>query len=238
MDVDIVYVTYHCNFDELPFFVAVDYKYKKIVVSIRGTVGIEDAITDLNGEIDMFPSIGGRSRTDWLCHRGMLQAAIHLKEKLKELNLIENPSQRDTAWGTNTFGLVIVGHSLGAGTASILGILLKEEYPDLECYCFSPPGGLLSDPVVEYSKTFTTTIVVGEDVVPRIGLRQVENLRADLIHVLKESRDHKLKTLSRSVVQCCCCCSFEHRIPNYNVEEYKKVSIQDSERKQIKTEYF
>ena len=38
---------------------------------------------------------------------------------------------------------VCTGHSLGGGTAAILAILLREEYPDVTCYAFSPPGGLL-----------------------------------------------------------------------------------------------
>lgn len=223
MDVAIVYVTYHCDIGETPFFVAVDYHYKKIVISIRGTLSMEDILTDLNGESEILPLID--SREDWLCHRGMLHAAIYIKEKLRDLNLIEKALQQDPARRTETFDLVVVGHSLGAGTASILGILLREEHPNLQCYCFSPPGGLLSEPVVEYTKTFTTSIIVGEDVIPRLGLRQLENLRADLIHVLKESEDPKWKTLSCSLVRCCCCCCLPHRLPNHNIQEYKEQKV-------------
>ena len=38
---------------------------------------------------------------------------------------------------------VCTGHSLGGGTAAILAILLREDYPDVTCYAFSPPGELL-----------------------------------------------------------------------------------------------
>lgn len=41
------------------------------------------------------------------------------------------------------YKLVITGHSLGAGTASLLAILLRNSFPTLQCYSFSPPGGLL-----------------------------------------------------------------------------------------------
>lgn len=41
------------------------------------------------------------------------------------------------------YKLVITGHSLGAGTASLLAVLLRSTHPTLECYAFSPPGGLL-----------------------------------------------------------------------------------------------
>ncbi len=36
-----------------------------------------------------------------------------------------------------------MGHSLGAGTAAILCILLRREFPATTCFSFSPPGGLL-----------------------------------------------------------------------------------------------
>ena len=38
------------------------------------------------------------------------------------------------------YRLIITGHSLGGGVASVLSILLKPFYPDLFCYAFSPPG--------------------------------------------------------------------------------------------------
>lgn len=45
---------------------------------------------------------------------------------------------------TSKYDLVLVGHSLGAGTAAILAILLHADYPTLHCYAYSPPGGLLT----------------------------------------------------------------------------------------------
>lgn len=47
-------------------------------------------------------------------------------------------------------------------------------------------------PAVEYSKTFITSIIVGKDVVPRIGLHQMESLRADLINAISRSIDAKV----------------------------------------------
>jgi len=38
------------------------------------------------------------------------------------------------------YQLVITGHSLGAGVASVLALLLRPEYPRLICYAYSPPG--------------------------------------------------------------------------------------------------
>lgn len=38
------------------------------------------------------------------------------------------------------YKLIITGHSLGAGVAAILAVLLKPAYPYLHCYAYSPPG--------------------------------------------------------------------------------------------------
>lgn len=54
---------------------------------------------------------------------------------------------------------------------------------------------LSSMPAVEYSKQFITSVVVGKDVVPRIGLHQMESLRADLINAIKRSKDPKVREI-------------------------------------------
>lgn len=40
-DVQVVYATFHVDVGITPFFVAVDYARKKIVVSIRGTLSLQ-----------------------------------------------------------------------------------------------------------------------------------------------------------------------------------------------------
>ncbi|XP_050074233.1 diacylglycerol lipase-alpha [Anopheles maculipalpis] len=201
-EVEVIYATYHVDIAETPFFVAIDYNYNKIVISIRGTLSMKDVLTDLNAEGEPLPL--NPPREDWLGHKGMVQAALYIKRKLEEENLIQRALKHNPARGTQGFGLILVGHSLGAGTAAILAILMKQEYDVLHCYSYSPPGGLLSMPAVEYSKSFITSVVVGKDVVPRIGLYQMEALRADLINAIQRSIDPKWKTIACSVICCCC----------------------------------
>lgn len=138
---EVIYATYHVDIGETPFFVAVDYTHSKVVVSIRGTLSMKDVLTDLNAEGDCLPL--NPPREDWLAHKGMVQAAIYIKNKLEEENLIQRALNHNPTRGTPGFGLVLVGHSLGAGTAAILAILMKQQYDDLHCYSYSPPGGLL-----------------------------------------------------------------------------------------------
>lgn len=98
-------------------------------------------MTDLNAEAETISV--DPIRDDWLGHKGMVSAAEYIFEKIKSEKLLQRAHNYRTAVGTKSFDLVIVGHSLGAGIASILGIMLKSEYPNLVCYCYSPPGGLL-----------------------------------------------------------------------------------------------
>ncbi len=43
------------------------------------------------------------------------------------------------------YNVVVTGHSLGAGVAAILSLLMHDlpQYKQLRCYAFSPPGGLI-----------------------------------------------------------------------------------------------
>lgn len=59
----------------------------------------------------------------------------------------------------------------------------------------------MSFELVEYSKTFVTSVVLGKDIVPRLGLRQMESLRYDLIHAIKECQDPKYKIIGS--MMCC-----------------------------------
>lgn len=52
-----------------------------------------------------------------------------------------------------------------------------------------------SKPVVEYTRGFITSVVVGKDVVPRIGLHQMETLRADLIRAIQHSTEPKVRII-------------------------------------------
>lgn len=201
-DVQVVYATFHVDVGITPFFVAVDYARKKIVVSIRGTLSLQDVITDLNAEGEPIPITPPKD--DWIGHKGMVQVAVHIQNKLISENILNQAFNFNPQRGTQDFKLVIVGHSLGAGAAAILSILLRQHYPDVICFSYSPPGGTLSMAATEYTKLFVTSVVVGKDVVPRIGLHQMESLRADLMHAIKRSKDPKWKTISCSVFCCGC----------------------------------
>ncbi|XP_062327878.1 diacylglycerol lipase-alpha isoform X3 [Osmerus eperlanus] len=192
--VHIVYTSCHDAVYETPFFVAVDHGKKKVVISIRGTLSPKDALTDLTGDSERLPL--EEQHGTWLGHKGMVYSAEYIKKKLEQEMILSQAFGRDLGKGTMHYGLVIVGHSLGAGTAAILSFLLRPQYPTLQCYSYSPPGGLLSEDAMEYSKEFVTSVVLGKDLVPRIGLSQLEGFRRHLLEVLQKSDKPKWRIIA------------------------------------------
>ncbi|KAM7110443.1 diacylglycerol lipase-alpha isoform X1 [Ciconia boyciana] len=191
--VDIVYTSCHDAVYETPFYVAVDHDKKKVVISIRGTLSPKDALTDLTGDAERLP-VEGHHGT-WLGHKGMVLSAEYIKKKLEQEMVLSQAFGRDLGRGTKHYGLIVVGHSLGAGTAAILSFLLRPQYPSVKCFAYSPPGGLLSEDAMEYSKEFVTAVVLGKDLVPRIGLSQLEGFRRQLLDVLQRSNKPKWRII-------------------------------------------
>ena len=80
---------------------------------------------------------------------------------------------------------MVTGHSLGAGTAVILSLKLKGEYPNLKCIAYAPPGCLISTSLAEYSRSFAMSVIVGDDIVPRLSVHTVHSLKADILKVMR-----------------------------------------------------
>ncbi|VEL06652.1 unnamed protein product [Protopolystoma xenopodis] len=73
-----------------------------------------------------------------IAHGGITRGARRICAKLEELHLIELAQKLRP-----DYPIVVTGHSLGAGIATILSILLRSKYPNLTCLAFSPPLSLL-----------------------------------------------------------------------------------------------
>ena len=80
------------------------------------------------------------------------------------------------------------GHSLGAGAAALLALKLKDRYPEVKCWAFCPPGGLLTPNLAHAMKPFCTSVVVNKDCVPRMSLRNVNRLMESQLMSLACSR--------------------------------------------------
>uniref|UniRef100_A0A8C4JTZ9 sn-1-specific diacylglycerol lipase n=1 Tax=Dromaius novaehollandiae TaxID=8790 RepID=A0A8C4JTZ9_DRONO len=95
------------------------------------------------------------------------------------------------------YKLVIVGHSLGGGTASILAVMLRNSFPTLKCYAFSPPGGLLSKSLADYTKHFIVSVIVGKDLVARLSMPNMEDLKRRIVRIVANCNRPKYQILLR-----------------------------------------
>lgn len=112
------------------------------------------------------------------CHIGILNTADNIYNKILSQDLLNETFRKYPS-----YQLLITGHSLGAGTAVILSLKLKKDYPNIKCIAYSPPGGLISAALAEYTKSFVMSVVLGDDIVPRLSVRSVHNLKADILKV-------------------------------------------------------
>lgn len=199
---DIVYVSFENKLFQVPFYIALDHKEKVIVVAIRGTLSLEDVFTDLMA----FASDGVPldDLEDANAHEGMLLSARYIHRRLmgfagqqQDGSLERTPlmsvahTQLKALVGQETakeYGLVILGHSLGGGVASILSLLMRQhpDYRDLQCYAFSPPGGLMSLNAAQYCEDFVCSVVLNDDIVPRLGLVTAYRLKQRIFEILRD----------------------------------------------------
>ncbi|KAG0556717.1 hypothetical protein M758_11G071800 [Ceratodon purpureus] len=160
------------------FYIVVHHRRRCVVMGIRGTSAAHDVLTDLNPHSEPFE--GGRA------HSGMLASAKWLLQTEAETLhrvLHENPGYR----------LVLAGHSLGAGAASLLGLMLRETSASLDgnisevlkipvemvtCWGFGCPPCVNLE--LAMTSPFINNVVLQDDVVSRVSPAALEDLRSEI----------------------------------------------------------
>ncbi|XP_004440971.1 PREDICTED: sn1-specific diacylglycerol lipase beta [Ceratotherium simum simum] len=185
---DFIHISFHDQVYELPFLVALDHRKESVVVAVRGTMSLQDILTDLSAESETL-NLECEAQ-DCLAHKGISQAARYVYRRLINDGIL---SQAFSI--APEYRLVIVGHSLGAGAAALLAIMLRPAHPQVRCYAFSPPRGLLSKSLYEYSKNFIVSLVLGDDVIPRLSVTNLEDLKKRILRVIAHCNKPKYKIL-------------------------------------------
>jgi sn1-specific diacylglycerol lipase len=138
------------------------------------------------------------SEMDTYIHVGVHSTAVTIKNILSDKEILSRAFSEHP-----DYSLVIVGHSLGAGAATALGIILREFFPNLTCYTYSPVGCAFSYPVMEYTKKFVTSFVVGNDLISRTTLRSLIHLCSWMSRLLRHTQRPKYQIVLGSWLNCC-----------------------------------
>lgn len=137
---EIIYVSYKDNLSVVPFLVVADHSKRSIVVALRGSMSPSDMVTDLDCLAEKLPMED--CPDDWLSHKGMNRAALYVKSLLTKEHILDRAFNCSPELGSQDYTLILTGHSLGAGVAAILGILMRKQYPTLKAFLYSPPWRL------------------------------------------------------------------------------------------------
>lgn len=171
-----------------PYSIVKDQHRRQLIISVRGSFSFYDFVTDglahiVNMDASELPAdIPNANAT--ATHYGMLRTARSLFKDLQEgsrkslfwdFAVANCNTKRDNPWT-----IVVCGHSMGAAVGAILCVLLKTVFPNTRAYLYAPP--MLFDPATaEWTKSFMTTAVYGDDIVPRLSIANVTRLRDEMI---------------------------------------------------------
>eukprot|EP00986_Skeletonema_menzelii_P010575 scaffold5186_cov152-Skeletonema_menzelii.AAC.2 len=165
----LIYANFLNNVAATPYCILLDEIERTLVIVIRGSVTLEDLVTDLQFsaiELNRVGEIVGFDGRGKYCHRGMLTNSKWIYNDIHKQKIVSDVLRDGKNNPYRDYNLVITGHSLGGSCAAILTIMFKPMYPNVKCYAFCPPGCTLSMNLASECDDFITSFVVGNDIIP------------------------------------------------------------------------
>uniref|UniRef100_K3WLF6 sn-1-specific diacylglycerol lipase n=1 Tax=Globisporangium ultimum (strain ATCC 200006 / CBS 805.95 / DAOM BR144) TaxID=431595 RepID=K3WLF6_GLOUD len=162
-----------------PSFALLGNKEKKsALLLIRGSKSVQDLLTDIQAhpeEIGMPTGSSPREESsggfvDAFAHNGMLKAAMWIKDRIVgSLRILH----------AEGYQITLAGHSLGAGCAALLSVMLQKEFENLQCFAYAVPA-CVNLHVAESCVDFVHSIVLRDDFVPRAKASNILKLVEEL----------------------------------------------------------
>ncbi|MCL7050712.1 hypothetical protein MKW94_024453 [Papaver nudicaule] len=158
------------------YYIGIDIRNKLVILGIRGTHTVYDFITDVISSSEKEVTFEGFSS-----HFGTAEAARWFLRH--EIGTIRKCLEKHEG-----FRLRLVGHSLGGAAASLLAIMLRKK--SQEELGFSPEivtaigvgtPPCLSKELAESCATYVSTLVLQDDIVPRISVASLQRLRKEIL---------------------------------------------------------
>jgi hypothetical protein len=191
--------------NNIAHIISVDHDMKAIIVSLRGTLGFYDFIIDLEFDYETIIYNG----KEYHVHSGIYQSAKIISQPNSVIHNIVRVALNDYP----DYGLVLCGHSLGGGVASMVGLLWtdpKKPYvtgvdsklpPNrpLHVYSYGTPS-CMDEKLAKHCRTFMTSVVNHYDIIPRLSIGILTDLRNCADELLDE-KNHGLaeEIFSRSL---------------------------------------
>ncbi|VDN26944.1 unnamed protein product [Cylicostephanus goldi] len=162
----------------------------------RFMLSLDDEVLSVDVDADPLlrtdPSLDGEGEVR--VHRGMLMSARYVYDTLRKHQVLEDLAVLNTG-----YQLVVCGHSLGAGVASLVTLLLKQDYPNVRCFAFAPPGCVITENGLHELEEHVFGIVAGDDLVSRISFHALHRLRVKVAAELDACTKAKYEILIRGI---------------------------------------
>jgi hypothetical protein len=211
----------------LVHYLSLDHESRAVVLTLRGTWGFEDILTDMTCDYDDLEWQG----RNWKVHKGMHASAKRLLEGGggKVMATIRAALEE-----FSDYGVIFCGHSLGGGVAALLATMISEPNPhssgpsfvtastlqaswplltashqQTATKTFSLPSGraihvyaygppaVMSPFLRRATRGLVTTVVNGKDVVPSLSLGILQDLRAVALAFKNDTTGSKSHIRSR-----------------------------------------
>ena len=193
-ETEVVFAQFKVGFAATPYCIVLDHDWRSIVIGIRGTLSLDDLLADVTirpVSLDVLGKRCGFDGTDRFAHSGMLACSEWIYNDIEKIGKLAHVVSL-----YSSYEVKVTGHSLGAGCAAILALLLRPKYPFLRVLAFSPPGCVMTKNAVDEGKEYTTSYVLDCDVVPRLSIQSVENLRNDVLDMIDRIKVPKRDVIS------------------------------------------
>ena len=195
---DLLFVSWVSEVNSPAYYICVDHATRSVILGIRGTLSLADCLTDAQADIVPF---GLDICAEGEAHKGIASAADNIKARALKQGILQKALDEHAG-----YGLVLLGHSLGAGAAALLAVAMHAEFPKLRCFAYSPPGGLMNLALSRATQPFVIAVGLGQDLVPRMSINTMHTLRNRMLDAMSASDRPKC-----TVLGCCLCASTEQQ---------------------------
>jgi sn1-specific diacylglycerol lipase len=235
---ELVFANFSNDMNLKPYGIFVDHERETVVVTIRGTLSLEDCITDALADPVSMKEAGqkwGFNGEGKFAHSGMLRSAMWIRQDIESSGLVaeliaasaaeeaslqssdvepaevinrkpssverssssqfKNSTLKTPLTKTVCRQLIIVGHSLGAGTAVLLSMLMKPAYPTVQCFAYGSPGSVLDEATSREVAPYITSVVLGKDLVGSLSVKNLSHLREQVLDAIARCKVNKMTVL-------------------------------------------